>query len=91
MQLKFIGLSLLLSMFMCIGAIVPSVQADAAKNIRDGYEAQTQLSASHRIKPIVVAGSPEVCKANYDQCMRGCAGAQSCSNQCMTNYNGCLH
>jgi hypothetical protein len=32
----------------------------------------------------------DICKQNYDNCMQGCAGATSCSNQCMTNYNGCM-
>lgn len=30
------------------------------------------------------------CKANYDQCMKACDGMTSCSNQCTTNYNGCM-
>jgi hypothetical protein len=30
------------------------------------------------------------CKWNYDQCVQGCAGATSCTNQCQTNYNGCM-
>ena len=35
-------------------------------------------------------GHSDACKANFDQCMKGCSGATSCSNQCQTNYNGCM-
>ena len=85
-----LGATLLFSMILCIlcaGPMMRPVHATA----NSGPEVQTQHNASHKIQRIIVAGSPAVCKANYDQCMRGCAGAQSCSNQCMTNYNGCLH
>jgi hypothetical protein len=32
----------------------------------------------------------DACKANLDQCTKNCAGATSCTNQCQTNYNGCM-
>ena len=35
-------------------------------------------------------GHSDACKANYDQCMKACDGMTSCSNQCQTNYNGCM-
>jgi hypothetical protein len=32
----------------------------------------------------------DVCLANEQQCLQGCAGATSCSNQCEANYQGCM-
>ena len=32
----------------------------------------------------------DLCKDNYDQCMKGCGGATSCSNECQTNYDNCM-
>ena len=32
----------------------------------------------------------DVCMANYNQCMKGCDGAASCSKQCKVNYDGCM-
>jgi hypothetical protein len=81
-------LSLLFSMVI-LGMAMSPVRAEYIQ--KSGHEIQTQQNEMHKIKSFVVAGSPAVCKANYDQCMKGCDGASSCSNQCMTNYNGCLH
>jgi len=47
--------------------------------------------ASHGSAQLLrLAGTPAACKWNYDQCMKGCNGAQQCSNQCMANYTACL-
>jgi len=83
-----LGTTLLLSMTLCVLCIGTTLRPIHATPYTGS---EVQIQQMHKIRPIVVAGSPAVCKANYDQCMRGCAGAQSCSNQCMTNYNGCLH
>jgi hypothetical protein len=56
----------------------------------NSYKIQAQQTGQTKTRPLVLAGSPAVCKANYDQCMKGCDGAAQCSNQCMVNYNGCL-
>jgi hypothetical protein len=88
MRPKLVGLSLLISAFLCIGTLIPQVDAKLIQN--GNFEVQTQSNALTKEAPLVFAGSPAVCQANYDQCMRGCGGAASCSNQCMTNYNGCL-
>ena len=81
--------TLLLSMILCILCLETTAHPVQAIPY-NGSEVQTHISPLHKIQRIIVAGAPAVCKANYDQCMRGCAGAQSCSNQCMRNYNGCL-
>ncbi len=39
---------------------------------------------------LTAGGNPAVCKANYDQCIRGCGGFAQCNNQCGANYRGCL-
>jgi hypothetical protein len=32
----------------------------------------------------------QICLDNYNQCLKGCDGATSCSNQCKVNYDKCL-
>ena len=32
----------------------------------------------------------DACRWNRDNCLKGCDGATSCSNQCWTNYNNCM-
>jgi len=32
----------------------------------------------------------DLCLANYKQCLKGCDGATSCSNQCKVNYDNCM-
>jgi hypothetical protein len=32
----------------------------------------------------------DICLANEQQCLTGCDGATSCSNQCAVNYQGCM-
>ena len=39
---------------------------------------------------LAAGGNPVVCKANLDQCVKACDGAQQCTNQCNVNYQGCL-
>src|SRR6266478_3311005 len=50
------------------------------------------ISIANQNGPIKLAagGNPAICKANYDQCIRGCDGFAQCNNQCAANYRGCL-
>ena len=32
----------------------------------------------------------DICLQNEQQCLQGCDGAESCSAQCETNYQGCM-
>jgi hypothetical protein len=77
----------LLSLVLCIG-MTSSLRAEYIQE--NSYKIQAQQTGQTKTRPLVLAGSPAVCKANYDQCMKGCDGAAQCSNQCMVNYNGCL-
>jgi hypothetical protein len=54
--------------------------------------ASAGLAGSYMLwsKPAVAQTHDQICKANYDNCIRACDGATSCSNQCLVNYNGCL-
>ena len=87
MQPRSIKTSLLLSLVLCMG-MTSSLQADYMQD--NGYKTQTQQTGQTKVRPFVFAGAPAVCKANYDQCIKGCDGAAQCSNRCMVNYNGCL-
>ena len=49
----------------------------------------TQTRPEERVQ-LSAGGNPAVCKANYDQCIKGCDGMASCNNQCAANYRGCL-
>ena len=41
--------------------------------------------------PVMLAQThAEICAANRDQCLKGCDGMTQCSNQCWTNYDGCM-
>jgi hypothetical protein len=88
MQSRSIKTFLLLSLVLCLG-MTSSLQADYMQ--KNSYKTQAQQIGHAKVRPIVLAGSPAVCKANCDQCMKGCDGAAQCSNQCAVNYNGCLH
>ena len=39
--------------------------------------------------PAAAQSHADICQANYDQCIKGCDGATSCSNQCQVNKDGC--
>ncbi len=41
------------------------------------------------ITPAAAQSHADICQANYDQCIKGCDGATSCSNQCQVNKDGC--
>jgi hypothetical protein len=44
-----------------------------------------------RANPLNLAQShADICQANLNNCLQGCAGATSCSNQCQVNYQGCM-
>ena len=88
MQSRSIKALLLFSFVLCIG-MTSSLQAEYVQD--NSSKAQTVQTEQPAMRPFVFAGSPAVCKANYDQCIKGCGGAAQCSNQCMVNYNGCLH
>jgi len=87
MQSRSIKAFFLFSLVLCIG-MTSSLRAEYIQD--NSYKVQAPLTAQIKIRPLVLAGSPAVCKANYDQCMKGCDGAAQCGNQCMVNYNGCL-
>ncbi len=42
-----------------------------------------------QITPAAAQSHADICQANYDQCIKGCDGATSCSNQCQVNKDGC--
>lgn len=88
MQSKFIKAFLLFSFALCLATTSP-LQAEYIQD--NSYRIQALQTEQTKLRPLVFAGSPAVCKANYDQCIRGCNGAAQCSNQCQVNYNGCLH
>ena len=76
-------------------AVTNSPAKDAAKAGVQASE-QTQTVVTERLD----AGSPQAiaspdahadaCKWNRDNCLKGCDGATSCSNQCWVNYNKCM-
>ena len=53
--------------------------------------ALASLAAGYALITPASAGPHEdACLWNYNQCMKGCDGATSCSNQCKTNYDNCM-
>jgi|SwirhisoilCB1_FD_contig_31_13339395_length_477_multi_3_in_0_out_0_1 hypothetical protein len=48
-------------------------------------------SVTHALKFLKLAQThADICLQNEQQCLAGCDGAQSCSNQCEVNYQGCM-
>jgi hypothetical protein len=47
------------------------------------------LVTMHHMRKLADAHA-DICKQNLDSCTNGCGGATSCTNQCQTNYNGCM-
>jgi len=67
-------------------SVQSSLQAQQAQPVvSEGYEA-----ASSRVLGITDAHA-DACRWNRDNCLKGCAGATSCSNQCVTNYEKCMN
>lgn len=54
----------------------------------ESFSTEESLHLQDHIK--LAGGCSDACKWNYDQCMRGCDGAESCGNQCQRNYEGCM-
>ena len=52
--------------------------------------ALASLAVGYLTTPAMADGHDQLCKDNYNRCMKGCDGATSCSNQCQTNYNNCM-
>lgn len=55
----------------------------AIASLTVGYLLITHTHAS-------AGGHDQLCLDNYNQCIKGCDGATSCSNQCKTNYDACM-
>ena len=74
---------------LCTGMAMSPVHA--GQGIETGLKGHAVAVADQtgRIK-LAAGGNPAICKANYDQCIRGCAGFAQCNNQCAANYRGCL-
>jgi len=51
---------------------------------------KTATAPRNRLSPTRLAANQAACQYNYNQCMRGCGGMASCSNQCAVNYQGCM-
>lgn len=48
-------------------------------------------SVEHALKFLKLAQThADICMQNRQQCLSGCDGAESCSNQCEVNYQGCM-
>jgi hypothetical protein len=77
--------SIVWTAILCAGLAVASAHAS---NLQTNDQA---TPTQHNGRPMIVAGgNAALCKANYDQCIKGCDGMASCSNQCTTNYNNCM-
>ena len=90
MHLKRIKLICSTGMFvLCLGITMPSLHAD--QGIQAGRNGRAVSTADQRgLMKLTAGGNPAVCKANYDQCIKGCGGFAQCNNQCAANYRGCL-
>jgi hypothetical protein len=90
--------------FMTTSQIAKTDRADVAKASQSPINVQGSprlLSSSLGAQSVraslvnyteTIAFSPhsDACLANYNQCIKGCDGATSCSKQCKTNYDNCM-
>jgi hypothetical protein len=74
---------------LCAGMSMSPVHAGQGTQTDLNGHAVAVADQTGRIK-LAAGGNPAICKANYDQCISGCAGFAQCNNQCAANYRGCL-
>jgi hypothetical protein len=67
----------------------------ATVNVLSSSQTQTVVSERYDGASFQVIGMmdahADACRWNRDNCLKGCDGATSCSNQCWTNYNKCMN
>src|SRR5271166_3227327 len=63
-------------------------------SVQSPSQAQTVVSERYEAASSQMVGMTDAhadaCRWNRDNCLKGCDGATSCSNQCWTNYNKCM-
>lgn len=98
MQLKSLKRVCAIGMFiLCIGMTAASPPAHAGQGIQTSQNGIKTSQSGHAVSvnqnglvKLAAGGNPAICKANYDQCIKGCQGFAQCNNQCAANYRGCL-
>ena len=90
MKLKRFKLICSIGMFvLCMGMTMSPVDAgQGVQTSRNGHA--VSVADQNGPTKLAAGGNPAICKANYDQCIKGCAGFAQCNNQCAANYRGCL-
>ena len=67
----------------------------ATVSVQSSFRAQPMVSERYKAASSQVLGMTDAhadaCKLNRDNCLKGCDGATSCSNQCVTNYDKCMN
>jgi|ERR1039458_1838821 hypothetical protein len=67
---------------------------EVTASVQSSLPAQTVVSERYDAASFQIIGMTDghadACKWNRDNCLKGCDGATSCSNQCWTNYNKCM-
>jgi len=53
-------------------------------------DARTVMASGRRSTIRLADTHSDACLWNYNNCLKGCDGAASCSSQCKVNYDGCL-
>jgi hypothetical protein len=64
----------------------PPIAADAYR----AAESHSSANGVGRSTIRLADAHADACLWNYNNCMKGCDGAASCSNQCKVNYDGCM-
>jgi hypothetical protein len=89
-QLKrFKKICAIVAFVLCMGIAMTPVNAGQGIQTSQNEHGVSVADQNGRIK-LAAGGNPAICKANYDQCISGCAGFAQCNNQCAANYRGCL-
>jgi hypothetical protein len=95
MKMKQTGLTMSAIVFAIVAStiFVSGQLGRSAQQIAENNSSRTESLSGRtlehpRLK--LADGHADICKENEDQCLKGCDGATSCSNQCVVNYNGCM-
>jgi hypothetical protein len=88
-RMSAIALAIAASTIFVSGQLGRSHAQQITENNSSRAESLSGRTLEHpRLK--LADGHADICKENEQQCLKGCDGATSCSNQCVVNYNGCM-
>ncbi len=72
-----------------VGIVAASLFTGGASHYSAAHPS-TDAPRSHAVRLRLADAHSDACLWNRTQCLKGCDGASSCSNQCQVNYDNCM-